>query len=134
MSGISSLKTLIRSINPKLVENEFVFCTISEKQFSQSKVNPLLMFKEEEGITLIVERKVAEFNSLAYSRIWAWIILSVHSDLSAIGFLAAITKKLAKSGISVNIISAYYHDHLFVPVEQANEAMILLEGLSSSKK
>ncbi len=89
------------------------------------------MFNEEEGITLIIKREIAELNSLDYKEIWKWLILTVHSNLSAIGFLAAITNKLAESGISVNVVSAYYHDHLFVPKTQADQAMILLEELSS---
>ncbi|UCG01248.1 MAG: ACT domain-containing protein [Candidatus Heimdallarchaeota archaeon] len=133
MVGISNLKTLLNSMNPKLVDGEFVFCTISESRFSKLKIIPLLIFKEEEGITLIIKRNMAESNFLSYTEIWAWIILTVHSDLSAVGFLARITSKLAESGISVNVVSAYYHDHLFVPVNHANRAVILLQELSASK-
>jgi hypothetical protein len=60
------------------------------------------------------------------------ITLNVHSDLSAIGFLARITGALAESGISVNAVSAYYHDHLFVPINAAKRAIIILNGLSKA--
>lgn len=120
-------------MNPKLVDEQFVFCTISKIRLSQLEITPLLMFQEKEGISLILKKKDADLNSLVYEGVWSWIILSVHSDLSAIGFLAAVTNKLAKSGISLNVVSAFYHDHLFVPLEQAHKALILLEELSSSK-
>lgn len=55
---------------------------------------------------------------------------SVHSSLSAVGFLAAITGKLAERGISVNPVSAYDHDHLFVPVSRSDEVMELLQEFS----
>lgn len=129
--GISDLKTLLKSMSPKLAKDEFVFCIISETRFSELKITPLLMFKEEEGITLILKREIAEINSLAYSRIWSWIKLRVHSDLSAVGFLAVISDKFAKNGISVNVVSAYYHDHLFVPIEKSDQAMSLLEELAA---
>lgn len=118
-------------MSPRLVDEDYVFTTLSDTQFSQLNITPLLMFKEAEGFTLIVTKEVAELNSFVHTGIWSWIILSVHSNLTAIGFLAAITKKLAHSGISVNVISAFYHDHLFVPREQAHKAMDLLEELSS---
>ena len=60
------------------------------------------------------------------------ITLTIHSDLSAVGFLARITDKLAKAGISVNVCSGYYHDHLFVPIEKANNAIDILKRLSAS--
>jgi hypothetical protein len=53
--------------------------------------------------------------------------LTVHSSLTAVWFLAAITTKLAQSGISVNAVSAYYHDHIFVPIERIQEALELLQ-------
>jgi hypothetical protein len=47
-----------------------------------------------------------------------------------VGFLAAITASLAEAGISVNAVSAFYHDHLFVPVERAEDAKLLLQRLA----
>lgn len=123
MSGIKDLNMLLASMKPKLRDGEFVFATLSQDQYSRLKENPMLMFREDEGITVIVEKKIADANALAYSSVWAMITLSVHSDLTAVGFLAAITSKLADHGITVNAVSAYYHDHLFVPHDKAEKAM-----------
>ncbi|MGV0026963.1 ACT domain-containing protein [Phormidesmis priestleyi] len=60
------------------------------------------------------------------------ITLSIHSSLEAIEFLAAITTKLAENGISVNAVSAYYNDHLFVSVENVDRAFQLLLEMSHS--
>lgn len=91
------------------------------------------MFVEEEGITLIIRKEIADNSSLAYSGIWSWIKLTVHSDLTAIGFIAVITDKLAKNEISLNVVSAFYHDHLFVPADKAKQAILLLEELATSQ-
>ncbi|MFX0182406.1 MAG: ACT domain-containing protein [Candidatus Hodarchaeota archaeon] len=133
MKGISDLKTLLGSMKPKVIEGEYVFCTISPLQYSELRIKPLCIFHEEEGVTIIVKRNLAERNSLLYSNVWALITLTVHSDLAAIGFLATITSKLAKAGISVNVVSAYYHDHLFVPIEKTDLTMQLLFELSKSR-
>lgn len=58
------------------------------------------------------------------------ITLTVHSSLEAVGFLAVITRHLAQHSISVNAVSAYHHDHLFVPVHRADEAMRLLGDMA----
>jgi hypothetical protein len=134
LNGISDLKILLELMKPKVIEGEYVFCTISPQQYTKSGIKPVCAFYEEEGVTLIVKRIIAEQNSLPFSDVWAWITLTVHSDLAAIGFLATITSKLAKAGISVNVVSAYYHDHLFVPIEKIDLSLQLLLELSKSKK
>ncbi len=88
------------------------------------------MFREKEGLTLILNRDQADNANIPYTSIFKLITLSVHSSLDAVGFLATITSKLAEKGISVNPISAYYHDHLFVPASRVTEVMELLHILS----
>ena len=66
------------------------------------------------------------------SKLHAWIVLTVHSDLASVGFLAKITEKLAAAGISVNAVSAFYHAHLLVPVEKTEKAMVVLWALSKT--
>ncbi|MHA1926560.1 MAG: ACT domain-containing protein, partial [Candidatus Thorarchaeota archaeon] len=95
-------------------------------------IDSLLTFKEKEGVTLILDKTMADAHSLEYLSTWSMITLSVHSDLEAIGFIARVTSELAKEGISVNVVSAYYHDHLFVPYEEGQEAMEILQALSEN--
>ncbi|MEK6921630.1 MAG: ACT domain-containing protein [Nanoarchaeota archaeon] len=129
MSGIKKLDILLKSMKPERIKGEFVFCTISKENFSKIKIAPLLIFHEKEGVTIIVEKELADKMNFQYQNTWAMITLSVHSDLAAIGFLAVITKKLAEEGISVNAVSAYYHDHLFVAYEKAERAMKALKDI-----
>ncbi|WP_255313374.1 ACT domain-containing protein [Oligella ureolytica] len=56
--------------------------------------------------------------------------LSVYSSLEAVGLTAAVASALAKEGISANVIAAYHHDHVFVPLDKANQAMQILTRLS----
>lgn len=132
MSGETHLAILLRSINPILQANEYVFCSLDEKvnESSWLQLNPIGMFREKEGLTLILNRNQADNANIAYTSTFRMITLSVHSSLDAVGFLATITSKLAAKGISVNPISAYYHDHLFVPTSRATEVMELLQTFS----
>ncbi len=131
MSGVSDLDTLLKAMKPKLIGNDFVFCTLEEEKLNNLNAKLLLTFREKEGITVVVKKKEADKNRMKYSGTWAMITLTVHSDLNAIGFLAAITKKLADAKISVNAVSAFYHDHLFVPSEKAEKAIEILNKISA---
>ena len=42
------------------------------------------------------------------------------SDLEALGFLARVVTELAARKISVNAVSAYHHDYLFIPTRHAD--------------
>jgi len=133
MSGEKDLETLLLSMRPKLSERQFVFCNILPDKLSTLKMEPLFVFREEEGVTIIIEKRHADSESLDYDDVWSWIALTIHSSLSAVGFLAAITNKLSENFISVNVVSAYFHDHLFVPQEKAHLAMQVLDGLQEHR-
>ena len=115
---ISSLDELLRSMNPLLHEGEFVFCAAETPP-----ADAIATFREDEGLTVVISRRRADELHLPYSYVAAWITLTVHSDLNAVGFLAAITRALAQAGLSCNVIAALFHDHLFVPYEKRHETM-----------
>lgn len=129
MSGETDLNKLIASMSPVLNEGTFVFCTVA-KNFSFDVRQVLALFKEEEGVTLVLEKEIAEEWKLQHSVPMAWLSLNVHSSLQAVGLTAAVSKALAAKGMSCNVLAAYYHDHIFVEKEQAQMALQLLTELS----
>jgi hypothetical protein len=91
-----------------------------------------MTFGEDEGATLIAALHEAKAAGLAGAFHCRMITLNVHSSLEAVGFLATVTARLAAAGISANAVSAFYHDHLFVPVDRAEEAVTILKQLAQS--
>jgi hypothetical protein len=131
MTGETEQGALIRSMRPELKPGVYVFTTMPAAQSLPDGIEPLMAFREPEGWTFIVERDRAHAAGLAGIYPCRMITLTVHSSLEAVGFLAAVTTRLAQAGISVNPISGFHHDHLFVPAERAGEAMEILAALSS---
>ncbi|MDH3667347.1 MAG: ACT domain-containing protein [Paracoccaceae bacterium] len=130
MSGGTDLERLIASMDPELRPGVFVFATIAPGVAMPSGLAPVMLFRESEGVTLIIDREAAEEARIAGSFPCRMITLKIHSSLEAVGFLARITGALAQAGISVNPVSAFFHDHLFVPEDRAEQAIELLRGLA----
>ena len=133
MSGETNLHKLLQDMNPKLNDGEFVFCILDSSQ-TASELDPLCMFQEKEGTTVILTKKQAEDAAIQYATVFAWITLTVHSSLEAVGLTAAVSKALTEANISCNVVAAYYHDHIFVPLQDANRAMDVLEELSEKRR
>ncbi|MEY4106407.1 MAG: hypothetical protein RL181_749 [Bacteroidota bacterium] len=129
MGGEKKLEILLKSMKPKLNLGEYVFCT--EKNIEQLNPDDLIMvFKEEESITIITRKEYADKLGLKYSFIASWITLTIHSSLDAVGLTAAFSKALAENNISCNVVAGYYHDHLFVDCKDAEKAMEVLNTFS----
>lgn len=128
------LTVLLRQMKPELQPGIFVFCTIAPNERIPAALNPLLTFREQEGTTLLILREEAEAAGLPYAFPSRLITLTVHSALDGVGFLAAITARLTEADISVNAVSAFHHDHLFVPADRAEEALMLLGDMSVAKR
>lgn len=133
MTGERDLNALLGHMKPEMQRGIFVFCTIPTNETIPAALNPLMTFREQEGTTLVVLREEAEAAGLRSAFASRLITLTVHSALDAVGFLAAITARLAEAGISVNAVSAFHHDHLFVAVEQAEEAMVALRAVAATE-
>lgn len=117
-------------MRPELAPDVYVFVTTTQP-VDRAALRPLLQFEEAEGTTLIVPRAAAEVFGLAYEFPSRMITLNVHSSLAAVGFLAAVAARLADSGIAVNPVAGFFHDHLFVPAERADDALALLVQLAA---
>jgi hypothetical protein len=126
------LNTLLIDMKPALDPREWVFCTV-DRSFLTSAHRPLFVFHESEGTTIVIERSAAESLSLPYTFVSRRITLRVHSDLQAVGFSASVTAALARHMIPANPVSAFYHDHIFVPIDRAEEALHVLESLSAER-
>jgi len=130
MVGETDLDKLLAQMQPSLLANDFVFCTAANSNYGDfAELQPLASFQEAEGLTLVLEKAVADKAGFAYESVFGCITLKVHSSLSAVGLTAAVAGKLAASGISANVIAAYFHDHVFVPKEKAQLALRLLSEL-----
>ena len=128
MTGETDLKKLLAAVTPELLPDIYVFVTLQPDAPVPDTLNPLMIFREKEGTTLILREDEADGLQAAFR--CRMITLSIHSSLEAVGFLAAITTRLTKAGMGVNPVSAFYHDHLFVPADRAEEAMELLRQLA----
>ncbi|MCV3211790.1 ACT domain-containing protein [Mesorhizobium sp. YC-39] len=134
MSGETDLKKLLATMTPQLLAGIHVFVTVPPAVPVPGGLDPVMLFREREGTTLIVledQARAAGLDGVFPSRM---ITLNIHSSLEAVGFLAAITTRLASAGMGVNPVSAFYHDHLFVPADRAEEAMAMLEKLAEESR
>ncbi|MCB1783250.1 MAG: ACT domain-containing protein [Alphaproteobacteria bacterium] len=131
MHGETDLDLLLRSMQPVLRDGVYVFHSSQMDFETAAALGPVLIFREAEGTALILRREAAEAAGLSYHYPARMITLNVHSALDAVGFLAAVTRALADAGISVNPVSAHYHDHLFVPEDKAEAAMAVLTRFSA---
>lgn len=131
MIAETDLSKLIKGMTPKLNEGAYVFVTV--KDVSQIERNDTICeFKEEEGVTLVIEKNKADLLKLDYEFILSWISLMIHSSLEAVGLTAAISTALKNHDISCNVIAGYYHDHLFIPSQDKEKAMQVLTDLSKN--
>jgi len=131
MSGETSLNRLLTNMSPTLRDGYYVFCTSKDADYGDfTETKPFATIKEAEGLTLVLLKEVADQTGLKYDSTLRCITLNVHSSLEAVGLTAAVSTVLAENQISANMIAGFFHDHIFVPSESANNALGLLLKLS----
>jgi hypothetical protein len=128
MSGETHLGTLLAALQPILDPEVYVFATTREP-YDTEALKPQAQIVETKGTTLIVAKSNADAYGLVSEFPSRRITLNVHSSLAAVGFMAAIAACLAEAGISTNPVAGFYHDHLFVPEDRADDAMAALSQL-----
>ena len=128
MAGETQLSALLGSMRPELHSGEYVFTSTPDAAVPAG-VAPVVTVAEEEGLTLVLRKEHADRLGLEYDYVAGWITLRVHSALEAVGLTAAVSATLANGGLSCNVVAGFYHDHLFVPHDSADQAVKMLEDL-----
>ena len=127
---LSDLAALLASLQPELHPGTWAWCALPAGTPIDG-IDAVATVRETEGLTVVVAQ------AQALARGWdvvfpsAWITLRVHSDLAAVGLTAAFARALGDAGIACNVIAGIHHDHLFVPVDRAADAMASLEALQA---
>ncbi|MNU87922.1 ACT domain protein [compost metagenome] len=132
VAAISDLQTLLKTMTPELGRETFVFCTLPALSGATFEaLSPVVTVREAEGVTVVVTRETAKSQGPDASAPMRMISLAVTSDLAAVGLTAAFATALTEAGVSANVVAGYYHDHIFVPDHQAENAMSAIAALQS---
>ena len=127
---LSDLAVLLASMRPELHAGIWAWCALPPGA-SADGVEAIATMREAEGTTVVVAEADADARGWPAVFRSAWITLTVRSDLAAVGLTAAFARALADAGIACNVIAGVHHDHLFVPVDRAADAMAALQALQA---
>lgn len=144
-TGETSLSKLLQTLTVTLHPETYTFITLPTTFTGQVDFNPdvQMLFREpaEGSTTLILKggslqqlqtytNSGAEISSVK----WRMLTLNVHSSLEAVGFMAVVSKVLAERGVSCNVVAGWFHDHVFVQHEKADEAVEALKRLAEKER
>ena len=125
------LRRLLFNLEPMLVDEVLVFARakgggpvdlVLESAFA--------VIRETEGTTFVCSPEVADAHSLEYDGLFQCIKLGVISPLHAVGLTAAVASALAAEGLSANVIAAFHHDYVLVPLGHGGRALDCLLSLA----
>ena len=129
MTAVRDLGDLLAGMEPVLWPGVYGYACVAGVP---PGLAPFAVVAEAEGVTVVALEEELAGAGLAFQGGWARISLTVVSDLAAVGLTAAVAGVLTGLGISANVIAGYHHDHIFVPVARALEAVAALQGLGGS--
>lgn len=123
---------MISGMTPTARLGEFVFATFAEHVPDKTLLSEAIsVFREEEGLSLIVPIEVAAIAQLSLDQPMRCITLNVYSSLEGVGLTAAVSSALGACGIPCNMVAAFHHDHVFVPSQLCHQAMKVLATLQN---
>ena len=127
---VSDLDELLATLDPAGHPGVWAWCALPADA-ALDGIDAVATMREAEGLTLVVAEADAIARGWTIAFRSAWITLRARSDLAAVGLTAAFARALGDDGISCNVIAGVHHDHLFVPVERADDALAALRALQA---
>ncbi len=130
---VSDLTAMIAGMSPVLQDGLLVYVSLdADAVTAELSDAAVAVIREEEGVTLILPPEIARASGLSCDLPMRQITLMVHSALAGVGLTAAFSAELARHEIPSNVIAGYYHDHIFVPADRAQDAVTALRTLSDN--
>lgn len=120
-----SLDEVLGALEPRVRSGAFVMTTLP----TRADVTVEATIVEDEGVTHVVAREVADAEGWDHDLALAWITLGVVTDLGLVGLTAAVAGALAERNIACNVLAGHHHDHLLVPLERLDDALLVLTRL-----
>ncbi len=129
-AGETDLQRLLAGLAPELADQPRTIRSLANNV--PAPADAIMIFRENEGTTVIVPISMVSITEIEHAEpLWAQITLRIHSSLEAVGMMAAIATALTARNIPCNAVSAYYHDHLFVPWARRDDACLALCELAN---
>jgi hypothetical protein len=113
---------VLRRLAPQLHDGTWAFTSIPPDT-DLAGLDVVATMREREGLTLVVPEAQARARGFPIALRCAWITMTASTSLDETGITAAFARVLADAGIPCNVIAGAHHDHVFVPVERAREAL-----------
>ena len=130
---VADLDILLSSMEPVLNAGIYVFVSVENMKIIEN-VEVFATVREPEGLSAVLREPDAIALGLPVMFRAAWITLTVQSDLQAVGLTAAFSTALGAAGISCNVVAGAWHDHIFVPANQGEQAVTLLRTLQKNRQ
>jgi uncharacterized protein len=128
--GETDLGRMLRSLTVSRRSGRFTMVTRAHDEPPVGLGDGVMaVIAEAEGATVVVTIDAADRNGWTWDFEAAWLTLDVHSSLEAVGMTAAVSAALTREGIACNVIAAFHHDHLLVPMGRAGDAVECLLAL-----
>lgn len=127
MDGMEDLDQALASLDPQ-IEGRFIYTSAPEVP---DGLVPFATVRETEGVTLVVSVEDAAQFGYDTSNPFSRITARVHTSLLSVGITATVTATIASRGIPCNVIAGLRHDYFLVPASREDEALALLQALST---
>lgn len=121
------LQAMLSSISVRRRPGTYTVATVSDPVSPGDGVEAVVV--EDEGTTVVATCAAAERRGWPVGFVAAWLTVEVHSALEAVGLTAVMSAVLTEHEIPCNVLAGFFHDHLLVPEERADDAIAALESL-----
>ncbi|WP_413663935.1 ACT domain-containing protein [Microbulbifer sp. EKSA008] len=129
MKADLSIVRALRTLYPKLHDEIYVFCQVSDSRFTDILSESLCFFREGEGMSVILPQRSARQLDIAASAPFRQITLQILAGLDAVRVIPVVAQELMEAGIDTSVVSTLHRDHIFVPDERAEFAVKILRGI-----